>query len=349
MNAPDRAAWLETIAPENHDRSKLLGGSDIAAVINVSPWKTPAKLWADKIKPRVAEGPLSNPKSRGIRWEGVVAEMVIERLQADGHDVEIVASNRRYRDAEHNFLAAEIDFEIRLDGAAEVTNVELKTVHPFMLLRDGWGESGSDQMPVHYTAQVMHGLGVTRRRHGMLAALFGADELRVYPVPADQDTIAYLRSQAVRFWHDYVLAGVEPPPVNTDDLLRTFPRELEGGAPLLADNDLTAMLMRLRALDKRMKAAEAEGDALRFEIQQRMRDAVAIVLPNGRTACEWKLREGKSLDHDKLKNALGTKGYREAHSPWSSRVFALKPFAIDGLDPTAAPISSIADTKEISE
>lgn len=353
MNAPITTAEqsaLAVIAPEEHDRQKYLGGSDIAAVIGVSPWKTPAKLWADKSKPRVAEGPLSNPKARGIRWESVVAEMLVERLESEGHTVEIVGRNNRYKDADHPFLASEIDFELRLDGEDEITNAELKTVHPFMLLRDGWGESGSDQMPVHYTAQVMHGLGVTRRRKGILAALFGADELRAYPVMADAEVIAYLRREAVAFWTNYVLTGVEPPPRNVEDLLRTFPKELEGGAPLLADNELTAMLMRYRAIDKQIKAAEAEADALRFEIQRQMRDAVAIVLPNGKTACEWKLREGKALDHDKLKNALGAKGYREAHSPWTSRVFALKPFAIDGLDPTAAPITPTTETtKEITE
>jgi hypothetical protein len=46
---------------------------------------------------------------------------------------------------------------------------------------------------------------------------------------------------------------------------------------------------------------------------------------------EWKLREGKALDHDALKEALGVKGYQKAHKPWQSRVFSLKPFATEGL------------------
>ena len=353
MNAPVTAAEsaaLSVIAPEEHDRQKYIGGSDIAAVINVSPWKTPAKLWADKSKPRVAEGPLSNPKSRGIRWESVVAEMLVERLEQDGHTVSVVGMNRRYKDADLPFLASEIDFEIRLNDEEEITNVELKTVHPFMLLRDGWGDSGTDQMPIHYTAQVMHGLGVTRRRKGMLAALFGADELRVYPVMADEPTIAFLRERARSFWFDYVLTGIEPPPVKTEDLLRTYPRELEGGVPLLADNELTAALLRMRTIDRRMKADQAELDALTFQIQCAMRDAVSLVLPNGKTGAEWKLKEGKALDHDLLKEALGLAGYRKAHKPWATRVFTLKPFAIDGLDPTAPPITPTATTtKEITE
>ena len=75
-------------------------------------------------------------------------------------------------------------------------------------------DSGSDVLPTHYTAQVMWGLGVTRRANGILAALFGADELRAYPVAADADTIAALRAHALRFWCDHVLTRTAPAPVN---------------------------------------------------------------------------------------------------------------------------------------
>lgn len=328
---PATAPDLQVIEP-GHDRSKYIGGADIAAVIGVSPWRTPYDLWLDKSRPRV-EGAVSrrDPKARGVRWESVVAEMLVEQLEDDGHTVEIVATNRRYKDADLPFLASEIDFEIRLDGEDEITNVELKTVHPFKLKKDGWGESGSDQMPTHYTAQVMHGLGVTRRRKGMLAALFGADELRVYPVPADDKVIEYLRGQALAFWRDNVQAGVAPSPINLNDLDRLYPKELEGGAPLLADEELTQALLRLRAIGKEIGAREAEATALEFQIKRAMKDAVAVVLPTGKAAVEWKLREGKALDHEALKAAIGTKVYRDCHKPWQARTFTLKPFAIDGL------------------
>jgi len=321
---------LTTIAPDAHDRTKLLGGSDIAAVIGCSPWRTPYQLWLDKSRPRV-DGPVKprDPKARGVRWESVVAEMLVEQLEDDGHTVEVLAANRRYRDADLPFLASEIDFEIVLDGEDEITNVELKTAHPFNLRE--WCDSGSDDLPTHYTAQVMYGLGVTRRRKGMLAALFGADELRTYPVAADDAVIAYLRRRAQDFWQNHVLAGVAPSPTNLNDLDLLYPRELEGGAPLLADEELTQALLRLRAIGKEIGARKAEAEALEFQIKRAMKDAVAVVLPTGKTAVEWKLREGKALDHDALKAAIGTKVYRDCHKPWQARTFTLKPFAIDGL------------------
>lgn len=308
------------------DRSKFLGGSDIASVLGISPWRTPLDLWRDKMTPRV-EVAVSRPKARGIRWESVVAEMLVERLQQDGHSVEIVASNVRHPDAEHPFLAAEIDFELRLDGEDEITNCELKTVHPFKMRE--WGDSGSDDLPVHYTAQVMHGLGITRRRSGILAALFGADELRTYPVAADDETIGAMRARAVAFWRDHVLTGVPPEPVNVADMAILFPEE-GAGPPLLADEDLAAKVLRMRALATEIKARESEADALEFEIKRAMRDAVEIVMPNGKTATEWKVRSGSYLDETALKEAH-PKLAREFTRKWTSRVFKLKQFSVEGL------------------
>jgi putative phage-type endonuclease len=318
---------LSVIEPEAHDRSKLLGGSDIAAVLGLSPWKTPLDLWRDKTTPRV-EGARKQVFTRGIRWEGAVAEMLVERLEHEGRKVEIVASNRRYRDADHPFLASEIDFEIRLDGAEEITNVELKTVHPFRLRE--WGESGSDTLPVHYTAQVMHGLGVTRRRDGMLAALFGADELRVYPVPADDDTINGLRARAVAFWTDHVLAGIAPDPTTLEDLTKLFDKDNPDAYPLLADETLAEQVMRMRAINAEIKAREAEAEVLEFAVKRAMRDCTSIVMPNGKEAVTWKQRSGSWLDEAALKESH-PKLAREFQRKWDKRVFTLKSFSTEGL------------------
>lgn len=320
------AGALQTVAP-GHDRSKYLGGSDIAAVVGISPWKTRLQLWSDKITPRV-EGKRSRPLTRGIRWESVVAEMLVEELESKGHKVQIVNTNQRYIDSVHPWMAAEIDFEIILDDDDEITNVELKTVHPFKA--KSWGESGSDQQPDYYTAQVMHGLGVTQRRKGMLAALFGADELRTYPIPADDAVIGWLRTEAVGFWTNHVLTKTPPAPTTLDDLSRMYPAELTGGQPLLADADLAERVMRMRAINAEIKAREAEYEAIEFQVKRAMQDAGVLVMPNGKDAITWVKKSGKSLDHDLIKER-DPKLYREAQKPWEARVFTLKNFSTEGL------------------
>lgn len=323
------ASPLVVIPATSHDRQKFLGGSDIAAVLGISPWRTPLDLFRDKTTPRIEDDQRKRSLfRRGSALEPFIAELLVESLAAQGHSVEIVSANTRYQDPEHSMFAAEIDYELRLDGADDITNCELKSVSPFNV--KGWGESGTDELPLHYMAQVMWGLGVTDRKQGILAALFGFDDFRTYPVPADVETIAAMRQRALAFWTDHVLTGTPPAPLNAADIARVFPSESKDGPPLLADESLTAKVLRLRACREEGSAREAEAEAIEFEIKLAMRDASELILPNGKSAVEWKTRSGTSLDSTRLKDAHPAL-HKEFLKPWTARVFRVKAFDTKGL------------------
>lgn len=306
------------------DRRTFIGGSDIAAVLGISPWLTPVQLWAKKVA-ALNETPRERPKkvlSRGHRWESVVGEMLVEHLTDKGHRVKIVGTNQRSVDPDVPFFAAEIDFEIMLDEDPEIVNVELKTVHPFKA-RD-WGESDSDNAPLHYVAQAMWGLGVKQRRRAIIAPLFGADEIKTFPIERDDETIAAMRLRAGAFWANHVLTGIPPEPTQLVDLDILFPKESDAPA-LLADDDLTEKALRLRAIDREIKARQAEFDSIEYLVKRAMRDAEELIV-NGKTAISWKQRAYKHLDQERLK-AEHPKLHRELMREGSSRVFTLKPFS----------------------
>lgn len=316
------AALAPAIIPDDqHDRSRFIGGSDVAAVLGISPWRTPLQLWERKTRTAI-EGPETGlkVKRRGHRWESVVAEMLVEHLEEKGHAVEIVASNRRYVDPTMDYLAAEIDFEIRLDGEEEITNVELKTVHPFKASE--WGDAGTDEAPIWYTAQGMHGLGVTGRNRCLIAPLFGADEIRAYPITRDDETIAAMRARCEAFWQ-LVTTGVRPDPSNLEDLDRLYKGD-DTAAALIADGDdeLTRWVLRARAIKGEIKARELELEAVEFDLKRAMRDANELVLDD-RVAITWKQRAHTTFDHEALK-AHDAKLYRAMQRRGSSRVFIVK-------------------------
>ena len=41
----------QVIPFEQHDRRRYIGGSDVAAVLGISPWRTPLALWEQKPEP----------------------------------------------------------------------------------------------------------------------------------------------------------------------------------------------------------------------------------------------------------------------------------------------------------
>lgn len=198
------------------DRRKFIGGSDVAAILGISPWRSAVDLWIDKITPPVENRQNAAAKRRGTRLEPYILDMIREDF-----GLKIAATNQRYIDSEHDFLAAEIDAETE-DGE----NIEIKTVHPFKAKE--WGEHETDQLPLHYVAQVQHGLGVRMRKVCRVFALIG-DELKPYVVERDDETIAAMRQRCAEFWHQHVLTKIKPPiDYQHKDVLDTLKRLYPG-------------------------------------------------------------------------------------------------------------------------
>lgn len=266
MNAP--------IAPVA-DRTKFIGGSDVSAILGVSPWRNRVDLWADKIKPRVEDGQNAAAKRRGSRLEPYILDMIREE-----HGLQIVRANERYIDKELPFLAAEIDAEYR-DGDHD-QNIEIKTVHPFKAKE--WGDIGTDSLPLHYIAQVQHGLGVTGRDVCKVFALIG-DDLKPYTVERDDELIRAMREQCAEFWNRYVVPQVQPPiDYEAKNVLDTLKRLYPGtdGTVIPA----TAMHEHWRAVYETAsdmhKKYEAIVDGARAHLLAEMGNATAIEFDDGR-------------------------------------------------------------------
>ena len=299
MNAPIRLT--ETGA--GTDRRSHLGGSEAAAIMGVSKWKTPFQLWEEKTGRFVQTVDPAKQKlfDRGHRWEPVALDMLLDELTARGHAVELLGRGIRYQDPEHAFLQGEIDAEILLDG--EHVNVELKTVGGFAA--NQWGEMDSDEVPIHYAAQVMYGLGLTGRRLCVVGALIGADNMIPYFVERDDETIAAMREKCVEFWTVNVQGDKAPDPVNMDDIHRIFARV--NGRPAEVDEETAQALQDLAAVRSQIKAYEGDEESLKFKVCDGIRrawgivpngevDDNAVILFNGIEIGSWKKQARTSID-----------------------------------------------------
>lgn len=340
------------------DRTKFLGGSDVAAIFGVSPWRTPFDLFLDKSTPR-SDAPDQDEARRKFfarrkRQEPVIAEMLADEYGVEVTRLSLDENPNRYLDEEHPFLAAEVDFEFcmspavrakfpdRADFAAipdgTLLNGEIKTVHPFKASE--WGEEGSEDVPIHYAAQVMHGLGVTKRPAALVAALFGLDSLVCFPVLRDEETIAAMRAKAVTFWNEHVLQGVPPDPVNTDDVKRLYSKFK--GKPVSLSNEAHEALLALEDLRSKARQLKADEQELEWRIArciafdwgvmivtgdkgQAAIDAKddALLMMDGRPVGSWNRQRGTYLDQKRLAqdNPDVVRAYTVEHH---YRVFRLK-------------------------
>lgn len=324
------ARALEPIPPEP-DRSKFLGGSDVAAVMGLSPWSTPVELWMQKTGRMPREEPDAARQrmfDRGHKLEPFIRDMVIQKLEDLGVEVELIAVNRRFADATYPFLACEIDFELRLTGDVEIgdtvvsfrgeeVNADAKSVSGFA--RKKWGLDSNEDVPIEYAAQFMHGLGITGRRACLVAALRSFDDVDIYWTLRDDETISAMREKSALFWNGCVLADQAPDPVNFSDIKFLFPTD--NGKFAEATDDIAEKVEKLRLVRDRKKDLEAHEEFLCFQIGNFIRPH-SLLKHNGRDLCTWKAQSATRLDVARLKEAA-PQVFRQFANTTTTRVLRL--------------------------
>ncbi len=267
------------------DRKTYIGGSDAAAILGVSPWQTGYQLWAEKtgLVARQDDPAKARIFARGKRLEPVVLQMFEDETGLPVHN-----RNQRYQDPEYPFLAAEID------GETGDENIDAKTAQPFA--RHLWGAPGTDEIPIYYAAQFMHGLMVTGRKVCHVAALIGLDDFRVFRVQRDDDLIQLIRQKEIAFW-DMVRSQIPPPVESAEDALSVWPQSLP--AAVSVDAAIAQAVADLKEVKANIKNLEKREEQLRDAILPHIREAEAIKF-GAQVIATWKTQSSSRLDQASL-------------------------------------------------
>lgn len=201
QNLP-RGRWLAL-------RRAGIGGSDIAGILDISPWSTRLSVYCDKAGLRPDEDP-TVAQEYGLRMEPTLrkwAEHDIQRQFDAGYRV--LASPYLYQHHTVPIFLGNVDGVVIRDEHVWA-GLELKTVDRFA------GREWKDGMvPEHYQAQAQWYMGVTGLERWILAALIGKRfELRC--ILRDEGEIDRLQLAAADFWEDYVEPRIMPEASGSD-------------------------------------------------------------------------------------------------------------------------------------
>jgi putative phage-type endonuclease len=185
VSAPVVQGWFVPGSSEWREfRRWRLGGSEIAAVLGLSPYESPLSLWLRKMG-------LAGPQQKraemewGNRLEPVVADKFFE---ADGRWPWGIGTPATYTHPERDWQAASPDrfvsYSTPAAGYAD-SILEVKTA-PY---GDGWGIPGTDQIPVYYRCQVLWYLSTLGLTHAHIAVLIGGYDYREYFLELDQQAL----------------------------------------------------------------------------------------------------------------------------------------------------------------
>jgi predicted phage-related endonuclease len=195
-------------------RMDRLGGSEIAAVLGLSPFESRFSLWHRKVG---TIGPVDETPE--MEWGKRLEPVIIQKL-ADVRSLPLfrgamstgfvlpdkaclIDSVGSWVSDAHPFAIANPD-ALLWDGN-DWTVVETK----FSYYGDGFGEQHTDQVPIHYRQQVTWYMGVLGIRQAIVAVLVGGCDYREFVIDFDPDEFGELVSAGAAFLDD-VANDVEP-------------------------------------------------------------------------------------------------------------------------------------------
>ncbi len=255
-------------SPEWHTaRTTGLGGSEIAAVLGLSPWESYWSLWHRKqnLLPPVRENLYMR---MGSLFEPVIYDHYERELLPPDHTM---TTGWTYRHIDRPWMIANPDGLIWNPDGDLVDGIEIKCA-----ARDHqWGPEGTDAIPIYYKTQICWYCIVLGLDGMNLRVVFGVGDWRTYryePTAEDIDTLITAGADFMA-----ALAARQPPNLDshlmTYEAVRTLHPEIDGStiqiSADLADRWWTAQAEFATAERQlqhvRNELADTMGDAWRAQ------------------------------------------------------------------------------------
>jgi putative phage-type endonuclease len=252
----------ETVESFLSARAGGLGGTDMAAVVGLSPWKRPIDVFQGKIDPQG----FAEPDKECLFW-GSALEPIIRERYAIRYDVQVLApdaigemfpNNRPWRN-QTIVIGPEPWMLGTPDGLLPSHRCGLE-IKCSAYQSQEWGKEGTDEIPQHYLVQVMWYMAVTGLGAWNIAVLFSGNRLQAYRVERNQELIDSLLERGRSFWNDNVLKQVPPAIDESESYSRYLARKFSlGNGDLIPETpDIAQWTTKLRDAQKIAKQAELD-------------------------------------------------------------------------------------------
>jgi putative phage-type endonuclease len=273
--------WLE-------ERRKGIGGSDIAAIMGLNPWKTAYRVYQEKRK-EVKDWQGNEATDWGKRLEPALRQWYSDFT---GRSVRL--PDKVLYHAKHPFMLASLD-GFTDDGRV----VEIKTARS----AKGWGEPGTNEIPDYYVLQAQHYMIVTGFEVADVPVSIGGGSPKLYEVTADQELQEMIINAATGFWQR-VVDGNPPEPVTYADVVQRYGLSNTQGS-LIAMKETIDVIDGLRLIRGKIGELEAAEEEIKARLIIFMGEqGDQIVSPDGNALITYKLGKGrttfdiKSLERD---------------------------------------------------
>lgn len=264
-----REDWLK-------ERQSVLGASEVAAALGLSPFVSPLQLYAQKL------GLVEVEENEAMVWGRRLEEPIALGFAEDTKRP--IFRPEPYTLVHHPdipFLACTLDFEN--EGSIEtpapkVGKGPLEIKNPGLMQKVHWTEDP----PLQYVIQTQIQMSCTRAEWGTLCALIGGSLLRFKDMLRSDEFLNAAFPKLEEFW--LRVQRHDPPPASVPEDLKTtkalFPSDREGAIEL--SSSMVPLIERWKKARRVKTDVEKIGDKLEAELRLAIGEHDVAILPDGR-------------------------------------------------------------------
>lgn len=266
------------------ERKNRLGASEVAAVLGMSRWATPADIQLSKLSNEIDEG-MTESQQLGHLLQPITCRMATERLGLSVHFSEAFKA-----DDNHPWLTATLDYLCH-DAEGNPVNLECKATRD-----QSW-----DYIPEYYQIQLATQCHVHKIDRAVIAVLHASTKLETYEFRlSDCAWWPETLEKVVAWWNEHIVLGV---PIEGDHTTPKHTIPAVSGKAISLDDKATQLISGYVELDSKAKEYTKQADALKTQIQAILGDA-EIGLWNDQPLVTWKESRSERFDSTAFKKAM---------------------------------------------
>lgn len=324
--------WLEwrKHGPKG-DIKYTLGGSDIAVVFGVSPWKTPLELWMEKH----GDIPVKKQDNELQLEMGHLLEPISAHLFSRVTGQYVYEDKNLYQHPDYPWALANIDRRYYTEDGEDAI-LECKCTSFYK--REDWDE---DKYPYYYELQLRFYMAVLNINKGAFACFWGNNPDNDFKHPTIERDLEIEKEifERCQAFIDSLYEGVPPTMegVKSETAIKALQRIYEKGDKALPTLEFGAKKgklikkisendMKVKLLKKEIDEIETESEELKVKIIEEMKEheAATYTEPDGTVyTAKYPTRSRTTVDSKRLKEEEPDI-YKEYQKTTYSRTFSVK-------------------------
>lgn len=271
------------MADATKNRNKFIGGSDVAAILGLSQYKTSYEVWEEK-----KHNIITFSGNQATEWGKKLEPVILDHCeQVNG--IKIAERNSKYISKDYDFLGCHPD-------GIYINNqllIEAKTVSEKAY------KNWQNEIPLEYFCQVQHNLFCTGLEKAKFICLV-LDSRHYFEIEVirHDEYIALMNKALIDWWNRYII-GDEVPIKVVQDFEKLNPEQ----SVIEADEEAVKNHTDLLILKAKIKALEEQKDIIEEKLKLKLGDATDLM--NGlNTLVTWRSSTTVKVDVKKLKEEL---------------------------------------------